>query len=144
MAGSVPNGETDAHPIIYAAPIPFGITPSFEITFLQRDDKDHGLQDAEVFDTVVKQRIRIHDYEIRLSYPHLYEYFNMDNPCYSRLTAFLATSSNKSSVVNPHSSSPHSCASTSAPMARASLAAPYASSILRQATADLASKHAHS
>ena len=65
--------------------------------------KDHGSQDAEVFDMVVKQRIQIHDYEIRLSYPNLYEYFNMGNPCYSRLTAFLATSSNKSSVVNPHS-----------------------------------------
>lgn len=138
MAGSIPNCKIDWHPIIYAAPIPFSITQSFEITFPQRDDKDHSLQDAGVLDMVVKQRIRIHDYDIRLSYSNLYEYFNMDNPCYSRLTAFLATSSNKSSIFNPHNNSPHSCVSASA------LMAPYASSMLCPTMADLASKSAHS
>ena len=48
--------------------------PLFQITFPQRDDQNGVFQDAEVFDVVIKQRIRIHDYDILFAYPHLYEY----------------------------------------------------------------------
>lgn len=72
MAGSLSGSKMNGH--INGEPSSFDTAPSFEISFPQRDTNDDILQDAEVFDVVVKQRIRIHDYETLFSYPQLYEY----------------------------------------------------------------------
>lgn len=62
-----PNGQSsngDSVPSIH---------PSFEVAFPQNQTGDSVLQDAEVFDVTVRQRIRIHDYDTLYSYPGLYE-----------------------------------------------------------------------
>ena len=47
--------------------------PSYDVSFPQSSEDATILQDAECFDIVVKQRIRIHDYRTLYSYPGLYE-----------------------------------------------------------------------
>ena len=67
------NGETFGQGINGEA-VGYKSSPSFEVLFPQRDDTCDIAQDAEIFDVVVKQRIKIHDYRVLFSYPNLYEY----------------------------------------------------------------------
>ena len=47
--------------------------PSFEVKFPQEDETADIQQSEEIIEIIVKQRIRIHDYETMFSYPGLYE-----------------------------------------------------------------------
>lgn len=71
MANDTVNGHIDGH--VDGNEAPFLEKPAFEVTFPQRNNQDDVSQDAEVFDVVVKQRIRIHDYDTLYAYPKLYE-----------------------------------------------------------------------
>ena len=65
--GQLENGYSDFQPKRPST------APEIIVTLPQADEGKDVLQDAEIVEVVIKQRIRIHDYNTLYAYPGLYE-----------------------------------------------------------------------